>query len=59
MKSGALIKIADKAERYQINPSVHLDVDPVVDMAGEEYILLEGNILYDALFDIFYEVNPY
>lgn len=59
MKSGALIKIADKAERYQINPSIHLDVNPVVDMAGEEYISLDGNILYEALFNIFYEVNPY
>jgi len=59
MKSGALIKIADKAERYKINPSIHLDVEPIIDMVGEEYIPLADNVLYDAVFDIFYEVNPY
>ena len=59
MKSGALIKIADKAERYAINPSVHLGIEPVVDEEGEEYISVEGTVLFDALFNIFYEVNPY
>lgn len=59
MKSGALVKIADKAERYQINPSIHLEGEPVEDMTGAEYIPLEDGVLFDALFDIFYEVNPY
>ena len=59
MKSGALIKIADKAERYQINPSIHIETDAVVDENGLEYIPLETEELFDVVFDIFYEVNPY
>lgn len=59
MKSGALIKIADKAERYSINPSVRLEIEPVLDEAGREYIPVEGTVLFDTLFNIFYEVNPY
>jgi len=59
MKSGALIKIADKAERYQTNPSIHLEAAPETDADGREYIRLEPGRLFDTLFDIFYEVNPY
>ena len=59
MKSGALIKIADKAERYQINPSIHIEREITADENGREYISLETDELFDVVFDIFYEVNPY
>ena len=59
MKSGALIKIADKAERYQINPSIHFESEITADENGRECISLKTDELFDAVFDIFYEVNPY
>lgn len=59
MKSGALVKIADKAERYTINPSIHLEIELITDETGGEYLPLAADLLYNTLFDIFYEVNPY
>lgn len=59
MKSGALVKIADKAERYTINPSIHLEIELMPEGEDVEYLPVATDILYDILFDIFYEVNPY
>lgn len=59
MKSGALVKIADKAERYIINPSIHLEIELMPEEEDVEYLPVATDVLYDILFDIFYEVNPY
>lgn len=59
MKSGTMMKLMDKAERYEILPTVHITGEPVTDEDGEEYLLIGADELNAILIGAFLEENPY
>jgi len=59
LKSGAIMKIADKAEKYEKKPTLYFTESAVCDSAAGEYIYLDADELNKMFINVFCEVDPY
>lgn len=65
LKSGAIMKLADKAEKYERVPTLYLTealTESTVDRSEDEYISLDDlddSEMTELLIDVFFEADPY
>ena len=59
MKSGAVMKIADKAERYEIPPRHHLPGEEALAEDGGTVFLPDAEGITELKLAVFYEENPW
>lgn len=55
LKSGAIVKIADKAERYEIMSTVHISGEHTVDQNGQEWTVVDEQKLLEVVILTFFE----
>lgn len=58
LKSGAIMKLADKAEKYERIPTLYL-LESTAYSAEDEYVYLDEVEINEVLIDVFFEADPY
>jgi len=59
LKSGALMKIADKAEKYEILPTVHFLNSTLQLVDEKEFMIADEQEAYRISVESFFEIDPY
>lgn len=58
LKSGAIMKLADKAEKYERTPTLYF-TESTVYGSEDEYVYLDDSEIAKILLDVFFEADPY